>query len=92
MIKDDFWSPELWMRDAKCADTPDPDLFFSGVAEDIIKAQEICKGCPVRLLCASYAIENNTEGGVWGGLTEADRKTIKGVKARTRKGIPNKKH
>lgn len=92
MIDEEFWTPELWMRDAKCADTPDPDLFFSGVAEDIAKAQGICKGCPVRILCASYAIENNTEGGVWGGLTEADRKTIKTSKTRSRKGIPNKKH
>jgi len=92
MIDDDLWTPELWMRDAKCADVPDPDLFFSGVAEDTAIAQAICRTCPVRLLCASYAIETNTESGVWGGLTEADRKAIKGAKARSRKGIPNKKH
>jgi hypothetical protein len=92
MIDDDLWTPELWMRDARCADVEDPDLFFSGMPEDIAKAQAICKECPVRLLCASYAIENNAEGGVWGGLTEADRKTIKASKRRSRKGIPNKKH
>jgi hypothetical protein len=45
----------------------------------------------VRILCAEYAINNEVADGVWGGLTENDRKSIRRQKV-SRKGIRNKQH
>ena len=60
-----------------------PDIFFAD-EKDIIGgptkvkyAKILCGDCPVRELCAAYAIEAQEDFGVWGGLTVNDRKLIK---------------
>jgi WhiB family redox-sensing transcriptional regulator len=82
---------EAWMVNAACKDAEDPDLFFTGTPEAIKEAISICHQCPVRIRCAEYAINNEITDGVWGGLTESDRRSIRRQKA-SRKGIPNKQH
>jgi hypothetical protein len=58
----------------------DPELFFAGTDEmprgwqDAVK---LCKTCPVRALCAAYAVEAEEVYGVWGGLTANQRKQIR---------------
>lgn len=92
-IDDDELTPESWMQDARCAEFDDPDLFFSNRSEDIMVVRKVCEKCPVRFACAEYAIENQIEDGVWGGLSESDRAFIrKQKKAQSRKGIRNKQH
>ena len=66
-----------------------PDLWFS-MGEAQLDAVFICKQCPLQLKCAEYAIEDDEEFGVWGGLTAFDRRKMR--KSRTRRGVPNKKH
>lgn len=78
-----------WIEDAACAST-DPELFFSPTLEK--QAKRVCAGCPVANECLLYALTENHEAGVWGGLTEAERKLMRKAKARSRQGIPNKKH
>lgn len=40
-------------------------------------AKQICAECPVRLLCLEYALESNEPYGIWGGLTRAERATVR---------------
>ncbi len=73
--------PRVWRSDAACRDTQ-PDLFFpvgrTGQAlEHIAKAQEVCKTCAVQVECLEYALMTNQDAGIWGGLTEDDRRKIR---------------
>ncbi|NUH35308.1 WhiB family transcriptional regulator [Streptomyces samsunensis] len=68
-----------WLRYAACRDA-DPELFFpvGGGHDAIVQANEaksVCYRCPVMELCAEWALSNRVEHGVWGGLTEAQRRT-----------------
>lgn len=64
----------------------DPELFFSEVnfpaksqeAKDIVaEAKKVCAKCPYKKECAIYALDNPDERGVWGGLSEQDRKAYR---------------
>ena len=77
-----------WQLDGLCTQT-DPDLFFPVNAAQQKAATKICAECPVRILCANFAIQTNQEFGVWGGLTEEDRKQLRSKK-NSRAGIGNK--
>ena len=77
-----------WMLDGNCTST-DPEIFFPVNMEQQRAATKICFDCPVRILCANYAIDTVQEFGVWGGLTEADRKQLRSRKT-SRAGISNK--
>jgi WhiB family redox-sensing transcriptional regulator len=54
----------------------DPDLFFPGSEEDAAEALRICAGCPVRSQCREWALETRVRYGIWGGLTERDRRRL----------------
>lgn len=62
-----------WRSQAVCAQT-DPDLWFSPGAVEHKEAKRICRGCPVRGQCLSYAMEAPVDHGVWGGMTERERR------------------
>ena len=56
-------------------DTHDPDaLFVTGAAQN--RAKAVCMGCPVRTECLSDALDNRVEFGVWGGMTERERRAL----------------
>lgn len=68
-----------WWRLAACR-SADPDLFFpvSGAGPAVAQvaaAKAVCAGCPVRRECLTYAIFTRQQHGVWGGLTEDERRT-----------------
>lgn len=70
-----------WRNRAICRDT-DPDLFFpvgtTGQAlVQIARAKEVCDECPVRIDCLEYALETNQDSGIWGGLAEEERRSIR---------------
>lgn len=70
-----------WRQHAACADES-PELFFPiGVTGPALlqaaQAQEVCHGCPVMDRCGQWALDNNIEDGVWGGLTEDDRNYLR---------------
>ena len=56
-----------------------PDAFFPekdnlpGFPHDYRQAKELCRGCPILLQCADYAVTNRERFGVWGGLTPKER-------------------
>ncbi|WP_424894351.1 WhiB family transcriptional regulator [Streptomyces sp. SAI-124] len=63
-----------WSEYAACR-TADPDeLFVEGAAQN--KAKAICTGCPVRTECLAYALDLRIEHGIWGGMTERERRAL----------------
>ncbi|MBP3089405.1 WhiB family transcriptional regulator [Corynebacterium sp. sy017] len=63
-----------WVLQAICRDG-DPDaLFVRGAAQR--EAAALCRKCPVMMQCRSDALDNKVEFGVWGGLTERQRRAI----------------
>ncbi|MEX2587941.1 MAG: WhiB family transcriptional regulator [Actinomycetota bacterium] len=70
-----------WRQRANCRESTDPDLFFpigsTGPALDQIeRAKQVCKPCPVKRDCLEWALETHQECGVWGGFSEEERKSI----------------
>ncbi|MFI0976353.1 WhiB family transcriptional regulator [Streptomyces sp. NPDC021093] len=62
------------MVGAKCR-TTDPDvLFVEGAAQNQAKA--LCTGCHVRTVCLAHALDNRVEHGIWGGMTERERRAL----------------
>ncbi|MEV7676934.1 WhiB family transcriptional regulator [Streptomyces sp. NPDC088752] len=65
---------ETWGEKAACR-TSDPDeLFAEGAAQS--KAKAACTGCPVRTECLAYALDHRIEHGIWGGMTERERRAL----------------
>ncbi len=63
-----------WTARSACR-TADPDeLFVTGAAQN--RAKAVCMGCPVRTECLSDALDNRVEFGVWGGMTERERRAL----------------
>lgn len=79
--------PEFILKGTPSCSEIDPELFFPqenvdfngdvrGKYIDLAGAKRICDGCPLRIDCLEYAL-NNTEIGIWGGTTEEQRNQIK---------------
>lgn len=64
-----------WMSSARCREH-DPDVFFVRGAAQSRRAVRICTRCPVRDRCLDYAIEQGIEFGIWGGMTERQRRRV----------------
>jgi WhiB family transcriptional regulator, redox-sensing transcriptional regulator len=67
------WTEDWTLRAACLEEVPDA-LFVSGAAQH--KAKTVCRACPVRTECLADALDNNVEFGVWGGLTERERRAL----------------
>ena len=63
-----------WPSQAACR-TGNPDALFVQGAEQNV-AKRICRGCPVRYECLADALDNRIEFGVWGGMTERERRAL----------------
>ncbi|OEJ36230.1 WhiB family transcriptional regulator [Streptomyces agglomeratus] len=63
-----------WSDAAACRGT-DPDELFANTAGQK-RAKTICAGCPVRIECLAEALDNQVEFGVWGGMTERERRAL----------------
>jgi WhiB family redox-sensing transcriptional regulator len=63
-----------WAADAACR-TVRPDVLFVRGAEQN-RAKQVCSGCPVRVACLAEALDNTIEWGVWGGMTERERRSL----------------
>ena len=63
-----------WVSKARCRATDTDELFVRGAAQR--KAAMICRHCPVILECGADALDNQVEFGVWGGMTERQRRAL----------------
>ena len=69
-----FRDRQEWVTRAKCRDIDPDQLFVRGAAQR--QAAVICRHCPVVLQCRADALDNRVEFGVWGGLTERQRRAM----------------
>ena len=67
---------EGWQDRALCAQT-DPEAFFPEKGGSTREAKKICTGCEVKSECLEYALANDERFGIWGGLSERERRRIK---------------
>jgi WhiB family redox-sensing transcriptional regulator len=67
---------EQWQERALCAQT-DPEAFFPEKGGSTREAKRICMGCEVRDECLEYALAHDERFGIWGGLSERERRRLK---------------
>ena len=71
-----FIEPVPWADEAKCLNA-DPDVFFPEKGGSTREAKRICAECTVRVECLEYALEHDERFGIWGGMSERERRKIK---------------
>ena len=69
-------TPDQWQDRALCAQT-DPEAFFPEKGGSTREAKKICLGCEVRTECLEYALAHDERFGIWGGLSERERRRLK---------------
>ncbi len=79
-----------WVHRARCKDE-DPELFFpvgttGPAAAQIDAAKAVCMECPVRIECLEWALATGQDAGVWGGLSEDERRAVRRARRREAKG------
>ena len=70
-----------WIDRAACRHV-DPELFFPDsdirpARAQVEAAKKVCRRCPVRGTCLSWALDNGQEAGIWGGTTEEERRRLR---------------
>lgn len=80
-----------WREQAACRDHRAPEVFFPDpggqAAETVAAAKQRCALCPVRAACLAYALARKERFGVWGGLTERERRPLlRGRRPRSKSG------
>jgi WhiB family transcriptional regulator, redox-sensing transcriptional regulator len=68
--------PAGWQEKALCAQT-DPEAFFPEKGGSTREAKRVCSSCEVRAECLEYALENDERFGIWGGLSERERRRMR---------------
>jgi WhiB family redox-sensing transcriptional regulator len=67
---------QSWQERALCAET-DPEAFFPEKGGSTREAKKICSGCEVKAECLEYALGNDERFGIWGGLSERERRRLR---------------
>lgn len=78
-------SDRAWQDEANCLGV-DPDLFFPERGASTREAKEVCRGCVVKNGCLEYALENGEKFGIWGGLSERERRRLRRQRAQGNRG------
>ncbi|HVV70198.1 MAG TPA: WhiB family transcriptional regulator [Verrucomicrobiae bacterium] len=77
---------EAWVQDALCPQV-DGELFFPNKGGSTREAKRICAMCPVIDECLDYALRNDERAGIWGGMSERQRRSIqRGTLQRPQRG------
>jgi len=72
-LKELFGDDRGWIRgDHPCSE--DPNLFFDESESAQSQAKRMCRGCDVRAECLNYAVAYRERAGIWGGMTERERR------------------
>jgi WhiB family redox-sensing transcriptional regulator len=78
--------PPEWQDSALCAQA-DPEAWFPEKGGSTREAKRICQGCEVKAECLDYALDHGEHFGIWGGLSEHERRKLKRPTAHTPKGV-----
>ena len=70
------WRLDDWRASALCAEV-DPDAFFPEKGESTRAAKTICRKCLVKVECLRSALANDERFGVWGGLSDRERRRLR---------------
>ena len=73
-----------WQDYANCLGV-DPDLFFPERGASTREAKAVCRACVVREECLEYALVNGEKFGIWGGLSERERRRLRRQRALARR-------
>jgi WhiB family redox-sensing transcriptional regulator len=76
-----FQPAPAWQARAACRGC-DPELFFMDRGQPTSEAKTVCRGCVVREECLEYAITEKEKFGIWGGLSERERRKIRVARKR----------
>lgn len=76
---------ELWWQDDANCKGVDPELFFPKRGESTRVAKDYCNSCKAQKHCLEYSILNAEKFGIWGGLSERERRKIRKDRGLTRK-------
>jgi WhiB family redox-sensing transcriptional regulator len=68
--------PTAWQAEALCAET-DPEAFFPEKGGSTREAKKICNQCSVKAECLEFALGIDARFGIWGGLSERERRKLK---------------
>lgn len=68
--------PLAWQQQALCAQT-DPEAFFPEKGGSTREAKSVCTFCHVRSDCLEYALTNDERFGIWGGMSERERRRVR---------------
>ncbi|WP_248583621.1 WhiB family transcriptional regulator [Nocardioides sp. InS609-2] len=69
------WDTQPWADNALCAST-DPEAFFPEKGGPTREAKSVCTRCTVAAECLDWALEHNERFGIWGGLSERERRRL----------------
>ncbi len=69
-------NPLAWQKDGLCSQT-DPEAFFPEQGGSTRDAKKVCASCDVQSECLDYALRNDERFGIWGGLSERERRKLK---------------
>ena len=75
-IFDELDGALAWQAEALCAQT-DPEAFFPEKGGSTREAKQVCQNCTVRAECLEYALANDERFGIWGGLSERERRRLR---------------
>lgn len=78
------WADRSWPERAACKGMPDPDVMYPDDKDrkGIRRAKAICAQCPVMDACLTYALDHDMPFGIWGGLTDDERRRCQGRRPR----------
>lgn len=68
--------PPAWVAQALCIETDNPEEFFPEKGGSSRQAKAVCRRCDVREQCLEYALERQERFGIWGGLSERERRKL----------------
>lgn len=75
-----FMDRAEWVKDANCLGV-NSEVFFPARGENTGLAKSICRACGVQAECLAYALNNGEHHGIWGGMSESDRRRIQRTRA-----------
>jgi len=76
LIEDDNDGLLAWQDRALCAQT-DPEAFFPEKGGSTREAKRVCAKCEVREDCLEFALQHDERFGIWGGMSERDRRRLR---------------
>ena len=65
-----------WQDQALCAEV-DTEIFFPEKGGSTREAKQVCRSCEVRAQCLEFALDRDERFGIWGGVSERERRRLK---------------